>query len=119
MDGELVEGAETERVVSDYVSTGVTVSTEKVWDHPETAPGNEKTKLHSAKLRSLDSRDSKEITVATAIEIEFEFWNYQPLAVLNLTMHLFTIEGAYVFAAGTAGKPRPLGLMSGTAGKLA
>jgi lipopolysaccharide transport system ATP-binding protein len=41
VDGKLVEEAETEKVVSDYVNAGVAVSPEKVWEDPGTAPGDE------------------------------------------------------------------------------
>jgi lipopolysaccharide transport system ATP-binding protein len=83
VDGEMVEQAETEKVVSDYVSTSVSVSTEKVWDDQSEAPGNEMIKLHSAKLRSLAQQDSREINIDAPIEIQFEFWNYQTGANLR------------------------------------
>ena len=95
VDGELVEAEETEQVVSDYLSTGVTVSTEKVWDDPSTAPGNEMVKIHSANLRSLDLRNPGNMTVETPFQLEFEFWNYQcNRCALNFTFHLWTIDGA-------------------------
>ena len=114
VDGELVEAEETEQVVSDYVNTGVTVSTEKVWDDPSMAPGTKEIKIHAAKLRSAGTGDSSEIRVESPIEITFEFWNYQAGAVLNFTLHLFTVDGAYVFAAGSEAKPRQLGLVRET-----
>ncbi len=114
VNGELVEAEETEQVVADYVSTGVAVSTEKVWNDPSTAPGTEEIKIHSARLRSARPGDSGEIGIDSPIEIAFEFWNYQAGAVLNFTMHLFTADGAYVFAAGSEAGPRPLGLVRET-----
>ncbi len=50
----------------------------------------------------------------SALQIEFEFWIYQPEIVLNFTMHLFTIEGTYVFAAPSEAKPRQRGLVTAT-----
>src|SRR5713226_9048711 len=98
VDGELVEKAETEKVVSDYVNTDVTVSTEKIWTDSATAPGNEMIKLHSAKLRPLAQQNSGEIGVESPIEIQFEFWNYQADASLSFTIHLSTAGGVHVFA---------------------
>jgi lipopolysaccharide transport system ATP-binding protein len=114
VNGELVEQAETEKVVSDYVNTGVSVSTQKVWDDPSSAPGNEVIKLRSAKLRPLSPQNSGEIHVESPIELQFEFWNYQENAVLSFTMHLLTANGAHVFAACSELKPRLRGLVRET-----
>jgi len=114
VDGEIAERAETEKVVSDYVNTGVSVLTEKVWGDPSEAPGNELIKLHSAKLRSLTQQNSREISVEFPIELQFEFWNYQSGVDLSFTIHLLTIGGAHVFAASSGLKPRPRGLVRET-----
>src|SRR5258708_36364556 len=114
VDGEIVEEAETEKVVSDYVSTGVTVSTEKVWNNPSEAPGDELIKLHSAKLRSLAPQNSGEIRIEFPIELQFEFWNYQAGATLSFTMHLLSVGGVHVFAAYSGLKPRARGLVRET-----
>jgi len=114
VDGELVEKAETEKVVSDYVNTNVSVSTEKVWDDPSTAPGDELIKLHSAKLRSLAQQNSEEFSVETPIEIQFEFWNYQEGAKLHFIIHLLTVGGVHVFSAVSELKDRRRGLVRET-----
>jgi lipopolysaccharide transport system ATP-binding protein len=113
VDGEVVEKQETEKVVSDYVSTGITVSTEKVWDDPATAPGTELIKLHSARVRSL-APNSEEISVAFPIELQFEFWNYQENANLVFTFHVSTVGGVHVLASSADLKPRPSGLIRET-----
>jgi len=109
--GGIVETGESGQVVLDYLQIGAIAKLEQVWEDPATAPGNEKLKILSARLRPLAPRDSGEISVESALQIEFEFLNYQPDAVLNFTMHLFTIEGTYVFAVGSDVKPRPRGLL--------
>lgn len=114
VDGELVEKAETEKVVSDYVNKGVDVSTEKVWNDPSTAPGNELIKLHSAKLQSLARQNSGEINIGAPAELQFEFWNYQADATLVFTIHLLTVAGVHVFAAASELKRRPRGLVRET-----
>ena len=114
VDGEIAERAETEKVVSDYVNTGVSVSTEKVWDDPSEAPGNELIKLHSARLRSLARPNSGELRIDAPIELQFEFWNYQAGATLSFTIHLLTVYGVEVFAAFSGLKPRAGGLVRET-----
>src|SRR5438876_898126 len=114
VDGEIAERAETEKVVSDYVSTDVTVSTDKMWNDPSTAPGDELIKLHSATLRSLAQQNSREIRIESPIELQFEFWNYQTDATLSFTIHLLTLGGVHVFAATSGLKPRLRGLVRET-----
>jgi len=88
--------------------------TEKVWDDPSEAPGNELIKLHSAKLRSLTQQNSREISVEFPIELQFEFWNYQSGVDLSFTIHLLTIGGTQVFATNSGSKRRPRGLVRET-----
>lgn len=109
--GQIVEAGETGRVVLDYLQKGARATLEQTWDDPVTAPGNEKAKIRSARVRQLPPREDEKITVESPLELEFEFWNYQVDASLGLTMHLYTIDGTYVFAAGSGGKPRPQGVV--------
>jgi lipopolysaccharide transport system ATP-binding protein len=112
-NGRIVEAGETGQVVLDYLQRGTLSTLEQEWDET-TAPGNERVKVHSARVRPLAQDNGVSITVETTLQIEFEFWNYQPDAVLNFTMHLFNIEGAYILAAASAVKPRPRGLIRET-----
>ncbi len=109
--GSIVQRGKTEQVVLDYLQTGAISTLEQVWEDVSKAPGNEKLKLRSARLRPLPPRDADEISVESAISLEFEFWNYQPAAHLNFVLHVKTIEGTSVFAASSEQKPRALGLL--------
>lgn len=109
--GQIVAAGETGQVVLDYLQKGACPTLEQTWDDPATAPGNEKARIRSARVRPLPPREDEEITVDSALELEFEFWNYQPDAYLALTIHLYTIDGTYVFAVGSEGKPRLQGLV--------
>jgi lipopolysaccharide transport system ATP-binding protein len=109
--GQIVESGNTEQVVLSYLVKGSHATLEQVWDDPQTAPGNEKIRIRSARLRPLASPDSAEIGVETPLEVSLEFWNYQAGPELNFTLHLTTIDGTHVFAAGSEVKARPLGLI--------
>ncbi|MBV8856082.1 MAG: ATP-binding cassette domain-containing protein [Acidobacteria bacterium] len=108
--GEIVKAGETEQVVLNYLQKGAAPTLEHVWDDPMTAPGNEKVRLRSARVRLPEQGRSQPIFVNTPFQIEFEFWNYLPGAVLNFTMHLYT-QGAPVFSTASEVKPRPGGLL--------
>lgn len=107
--GEVVGLGDAGQVVLEYLQKGALSTLEQVWADPATAPGSETVKIHRARLSALAPRASDEISVESDIQIEFEFWIYQPGIVLNFTMHLLTIEGTYVFAAPSEAKPRQRG----------
>ena len=108
--GQIVEAGETGQVVLNYVQKGTVSTLERVWDDPATAPGNEKIRIRSARLRSVQQA-VEEITVESPFQIEFEFWNHQSNGLLNFTMHLHTVEGSFVFVASSEVKTRPQGLL--------
>jgi lipopolysaccharide transport system ATP-binding protein len=112
--GQIVALGETGQVVLEYLQKGALSNLEQVWPDAATAPGNEKVKIRYAGLGPLALRESDQISVESAIEIEFEFWIYEPGMILNFTMHLLTIEGTYVFAASSEVKPRQRGSLRET-----
>lgn len=109
-NGTIIQEGETGQVVLDYIQKGALSRREQSWDET-TAPGNERVRIRLARVRPLDHEGEGDITVETSFQVEFEFWNYQPDAVLNFTMHLYNIEGAYVLATASDVKPRSLGLV--------
>lgn len=109
--GQILEVGASGQVVSDYLEKESNPTLEQVWDDPATAPGNEKVRIHSALVRPVADGGEQVISIETPFQLEFEFWNYIRDAVLNFTMHLFTIEGTYVFAVASEFGPRQLGLV--------
>lgn len=112
--GQIVEAGEVSQVVASYVQSGTLLLIEQVWDDPATAPGNDKVRLHRIRVTPANQEPGEPITLETALQVAFEFWNYLPGAVLNFTMHLFTIDGIYVLAVGSDARPRHKGLVRGT-----
>jgi lipopolysaccharide transport system ATP-binding protein len=105
VDGELMEGAETEKVVSDYVTTELVVLTERVWNDPETAPGNDGVRLHKIRVR-LESESSSDLfTMQTPFLVEVDYWNLVPGEQLHIVLHLYTEQGIVAFTTGSASDP--------------
>jgi len=111
--GEIVETGEAGQVVLDYTQKGAVSMLEQLWEDLEAAPGNEKVRIRSARVISVQ-QPAAEITVESPVELEFECWNHQSDALLNFTLHLHTIEGLYVFAASSETRPRQKGLVKET-----
>src|SRR3989441_2246269 len=110
-EGQIIQSGETALVVNNYLQRGAFSIMERIWTDPVTAPGNERVKIRSARVRPLAAGADGELNVRSPFQIEFEFWNYQSDAILNLTMHLFNIEGAYIFASASQPRRRPRGLI--------
>jgi lipopolysaccharide transport system ATP-binding protein len=116
-EGEIIETGQTEKVVKSYLSAACSAAeTERVWNDPASAPGNNKVRLHSVRIRPLDGSSSNDITIQTSLGLEFEFWNLEPGARLSLSLHVYNQQGITVFVTAPIrepawlGKPLPVGL---------
>ena len=98
-EGRVVEEGSASHVVSRYLQTAYSNLTKQEWPEPRTAPGNEKVRLRRASVRPVQGCSEEPITVRTAFQIEFEYWNLQPGAYLNLSLHVYNEQGIMVFNA--------------------
>ena len=114
--GNIVLSGNVKEVVSAYLNAESTAMTQQEWPNPDSAPGNEKVRLRSIRVRPVAPSSTDEITVRTPFIIEFEYWNLKPEARLNLSLLLYTEDGTIAFNTGPArepvwgGKPFPAGL---------
>ena len=102
---------ESSQIIAHYLQgTGLVVA-ERLWPDLETAPGNEKVRIRSARVYPASSRTSV-IDVRTQIAIEFEYWNLVPDAYLDVGFHLHNRLGVLIMYAATFREPnwhdRPL-----------
>ncbi|MGA7933732.1 MAG: ABC transporter ATP-binding protein, partial [Kovacikia sp.] len=114
--GCLVTDGEAHQVVSRYLESDNNDSLflERTWDDIETAPGNDKVRLRQIRIiPDQDDSSIDEITVKTPLRIEFEYWNYLTGAYLNLSLHVYTLEGVCVFNSISSSIPCPSGLIRG------
>jgi lipopolysaccharide transport system ATP-binding protein len=115
-DGKAIEDGEAGQVVSDYLKTFSSSSTEQVWNNIDTAPGNEKVRLHRACVRPENGSASDPITIRTPLALEFEYWNLETNACLDLVLQLFNEQGILIIDTGPIhepvwhGRPFPAGL---------
>jgi lipopolysaccharide transport system ATP-binding protein len=115
-NGALIEDGTTEYVVSKYLGGIVAARREQIWNDPATAPGNEKIRLRRACIRPEHGAATEDITVRTPLVAEFEYWNLQPDAYLNLSVNLNNEQQVCVFVTTSLtepvwhGHPFPVGL---------
>lgn len=118
-EGQLVEDGESHHLVKNYLSATSSVATERVWNDFAAAPGNDKVRIHAARVRPLSGLASEPITIQTPFALEFEFWNLQPGVRLSLSLHVTNQQGNVVFVTTPLresrwhGKPFPAGLFRG------
>jgi lipopolysaccharide transport system ATP-binding protein len=114
--GQIVDQGAAAQVVARYMKESYSSLTEQTWEDIETAPGNDRVRLRAARVRAADSSPSGAITIRTPFVIEFEYWNLEPDAVLNLSLVVYNEENTAVFNTGPLlepvwnGRPFPVGL---------
>ena len=90
----------TDEVITNYLShNNRDTSMRQFFDTPESAPGNDKIKMRRIEVCPQLPNQSDPITVKTAINIEFEFWNYLNGASINLSMAIYTMMDDCLFVA--------------------
>jgi lipopolysaccharide transport system ATP-binding protein len=118
--GRIHKIGEASEIVPQYLHTALQTVTEQKWDDPQTAPGNDKVRLHRVCVRPVEGPASGSIDIRTPYVIEFEYWNMIPDGRLDLSFHLFNEQGIMVFNHNTYlesewhGRPRPRGLFRST-----
>lgn len=103
--GQILEDGESGQVVADYFQHSFSALAEQVWEDLATAPGNDKFRLRSARVRPADGVASDPITICTDFLIEFEYWNLHPGVRLDLSLHIYNELGVMAFNPGTVHEP--------------
>ncbi|QHT69578.1 ABC transporter ATP-binding protein [Rhodocytophaga rosea] len=88
--GNVIAKGSVEKVAALYLQKSIVLDVLKRWDNPESAPGNELVRIKSARV--ISQNNSEFINIHTALDIEFEFWNYLDKAFLNFSIVIFTSE---------------------------
>jgi len=111
--GSVVENGRAEEVVSNYLQNSSEVNMHQVWDNPTTAPGNESVKLHSVKIAYEGEASGESLTVATPLDWEFQFWNFEENALLSFNVALFDNLDSCIFITVSPAKNYPKGIVKG------
>lgn len=110
-NGQIVDSGETGKVILNYIQRGMLSTLERGWKDIETAPGDETARLSFVSVAPLGQQPDEPITIKTAIEMKVGFQNYDPDAVLNLSVVLYNLEGVAIFNTGSSPRTFPLGLV--------
>ena len=112
--GRIVNAGETEGVVADYLQNGACITLEQQWNYEDSAPGDDRVRLHRVSITALGQGADEPITVKSALKLNAAFWNYLPGAFLNLSIVLYNRAGIAIFNTGDGGQIFPKGQVSGS-----
>lgn len=96
--GSVVAAGPTHDVVRAYLETDLGRTSERRWDDPLTAPGNDVARLRSVRVVSTDGRRGDEVDIREPIDIEVEYWSAGPADLKpRLNVDAFNDEGVCIF----------------------
>jgi lipopolysaccharide transport system ATP-binding protein len=113
--GEIKREGRASDVVGQYLRTSFSALSQRLWNDAASAPGNDKVRLHSARVQPRDGADGEPLSVARAFVMEFQFWNFKPGAHLYLSVRLYNTHGLLIFESSPVhedqwlGRPFPTG----------
>jgi lipopolysaccharide transport system ATP-binding protein len=93
-DGEVEADGQADRVVAKYLQANAEMMIDRAWSGDDPTASNQFVRLERARILA---RDPFHLTVADAFGIEFSFLNYVRGTQLNVSLHLYNLEGVCVF----------------------
>ena len=117
--GKMVSQGQADSIVKQYIDLGKDNAGEISWPDLNTAPGNDKIRLHAVRAVS-NNEVTRNVDIDQETNIEIEFWNFQEGANISHSIHLQDQMGTCVLATINThsanliqddwfGKPHPIG----------
>jgi lipopolysaccharide transport system ATP-binding protein len=100
-NGSVAHNGPPREVIDAYLSRDAVNRLKQSWDSPEIAPGNETIRVRSIQLLPHLEQPTDAIDVRTPITVRFDFWALKDGSILNLSLHLLSIDGQCVMNIGT------------------
>lgn len=112
-EGCVIKNGETQDVVSSYLQNSSPTNMWQVWNDPESAPGNKSVRLHSVKISYKGDASGEMLTIASPVDLEFEFLNLEQGAQLNFSVLLYDGQGVCIFNTVSSAEYYPRGKVKG------
>lgn len=100
-DGQIIQQGPTSEVVSEYLSRSFKPVTEQTWENIDAAPGNDKVRIHSLRIRSEHGFVTDIITTKSPIQVEIKYWNLVPGSTLHISLHFYNEQQIVAFTTGS------------------
>lgn len=112
--GRLIDMGNTQDVISNYLKREQTLYLNRIYDDPDTAPGNENIRIKRVEMLPQYLNSSNIIDIRTPLLIEFEFW-YLPTEEMDLGVNILlnTVMGECIFDVPSPAGQYSKGLIKG------
>jgi len=113
-EGQIIQDGSSEKVVSDYLSSGLGITAERCWNNRDDAPGNDIVCLRAVRIKTADGKITDTIDIRQAVGLEMEYDVLIPNYVLYPHFNIRNEEGISLFVSIDTDpewrrKPRPTG----------
>ncbi len=98
-NGAVIADGPPSRVVNAYIQSGAHSSGQAVWPEDDAAAGNERMRLHSARIVS-EGKMSAEVGIDREVTVEFDFSVLGATRNAVSSIHLFDKQGVWVLCSG-------------------
>lgn len=112
--GRLTKVGSTEEVIAEYLQSGQNNLLVQIWNDLETAPGNEKFKLHSVRVLNVESPEQTTFSVNSSIDIEFSGWVLEQGLKISFNFSIVDSMGQCVFNIASEPKLNNIGILKAT-----
>lgn len=118
--GRVLNDGPAQKVVSDYLTSGLNIGAEREWQDLSESPGNEVVRLRRVRVCTEEGKTTTTIDITRPVGIEVMYEVLQPGHILIPNYHFFNEEGLHLFAVQEVGpewrrQPRPVGQYVSTA----
>ena len=103
--GRLTRSGPTDETVIHYLRTTTSSDTDQYWPQIGSAPGNDRIRLHRARVRPAEGTPGDLLRTDMDLLLEFDYWNLKPGACLSVTLHVRTLEGGVAFTTASGYEP--------------
>jgi lipopolysaccharide transport system ATP-binding protein len=104
--GQLETDGPASTVVMKYLQANAQMMLDRTWEESDATAGNDAVRLHRARIIA---KDPFQVTVADPLQIEFTYSNFVPNTRLNVSMHVYNLEGTCVFNSPSPPQVFPAG----------
>ncbi|MCD4780886.1 MAG: ABC transporter ATP-binding protein [Candidatus Omnitrophica bacterium] len=94
--GRMIFSGSAESAVDKYLGDGLSLKGEQIWDHTQTAPGDDIVRVHSVRVMNTDNRSRTQFDVRDPMTIELKYTVYEDGHQLATQIYLFNDAGQVI-----------------------
>jgi lipopolysaccharide transport system ATP-binding protein len=119
--GRVLADGSTAEVVRTYLESGLGKTSERVWEDPADAPGDQVARLRAVRIVPREGSPPEEVDIRQPVDVQVEYWNHAEGSLRpSVNLHFFNDEGVCLFVTndwndrGWWARPREPGLVRAT-----